>query len=514
MSEKPVPCAVNQELLSRFSDFVATRFGLHFPRKRWRDLERGIARAAIEFRFENSEACIKWLLSEQLSKSQLETLASSLTIGETYFFRESKSFDALETRILPPLISSRRGEGKRLRIWSAGCSTGEEAYSIAILLHKLIADLQKWNITILATDLNPLSLRKAERGEYGDWSFRGIPQLIKERYFIRNSEGRFEIVPHIRKMVTFAGLNLAEDPYPSLFNNTNAMDVIFCRNVLMYFTPHQVKKVIDGFRHALMPGGWLVVSPCETSHNLFREYETVSFHDTVFYHKADRRKPLPPPPVETIMDSAAPLPLTETGHETTEHPYFTLRQEKPFTAMPEEPSAFQPQSSPRDEALALYRQGLYDDAGARLMALLNNKDSAGDLPVFAEAATLMVRILADKGDFTAALEWSEKAVTANRLDPEIRYLQAIVFQERGDADAAVVALKQTLYLDQAFILAHFTLANLLLGQGKRKEAARHLENSRLLLAACGDDEILPGSEGMSARRLGEIVTDMLAKAVA
>ncbi len=514
MPEKAAHGAVNLELLSRFSDFVANRFGLNFPAKRWRDLERGIARAANEFRFDDSEACIKWILSEQLSKSQLETLASCLTIGETYFFREKKSFDALETRILPPLISSRRGEGKRLRIWSAGCSTGEEAYSIAILLHKLIADLPQWNITILATDLNPFSLRKAEQGKYGDWSFRGIPHRIKERYFSKNSEGRYEVAPHIRKMVTFAGLNLAEDPYPSLFNNTNAMDVIFCRNVLMYFTPHQVNKVIDGFRHALLPGGWLCVSPCETSYNLFREYETVSFSDTVFYHKTDRRKPLPEFPIEMVMDSAFPKPLADRGHETTERPYFTVRQEKSINARPEEPSVPQPQSSPGAEALALYRQGLYDEAAVRLLALLNNKDSEDDLPAFAAAATLLVRILADKGDFTAALGWSEKAVAANRLDPEIRYLQAIIFQERGDVEAAIVALKQTLYLDQGFVLAHFTIANMLLGQGKKKEAARHLENSRLLLAAYGEEEILPGSEGMSARRLGEIVANMLAKAVA
>jgi chemotaxis protein methyltransferase CheR len=514
MVEKAPARPIDRELLSRVSDFVATRFGLHFARKRWNDLERGIAKAAVEFRFEDSEACIKWLLAEQLSKNQLEILASCLTIGETYFFREKKSFDALETRILPALISSRRGEGKRLRIWSAGCSTGEEAYSIAILLHKMIADLRQWNITILATDLNSFSLRKAERGEYGDWSFRGIPDRIKDSYFTRNSKGCFEIVSHIRKMVMFAGLNLAEDPYPSLFNNTNAMDVIFCRNVLMYFTPHQVKKVVDGFRHSLVSGGWLVVSPCETSHTLFHDYETVSFHEAVFYRKGDRRNFLPALPIEVVTEPSAPLLFPEAVTRKAESPQYALWPEEAAPAQLKEELSVPPGSSPYDEALALFHEGLYDDAAVKLTDLLKKGDVKSDHPAFAETSRLLVRILADKGNFATALEWSEKAIAANRLDPEIRYMQAVIFQEIGDKDAAIYALKQTLYLDQTFVLAHFTLANLLMGLGKGKEASRHLENTRSLLSAHGDDDILPGSEGMSARRLSEIVAEMITKAVA
>jgi chemotaxis protein methyltransferase CheR len=241
--------SIDDQLLSQLSGFITARFGLHFPKKRWRDLERGITGAAGDFGFDDISSCIRWLITAQLTKSQLDILVCRLTIGETYFFRERKSFDVLEARILPALINSRRGKEQRLRIWSAGCSTGEEAYSIAILLYRLIADLPQWNITILATDVNPASLCKADRGEYSDWSFRGIPQWIKEKFFSRNAEGRFEVADTIRKMVTFASLNLADDPFPSLINNTNAMDIIFCRNVLMYFAPHQVKKVIDNFHH-------------------------------------------------------------------------------------------------------------------------------------------------------------------------------------------------------------------------------------------------------------------------
>ena len=142
---------------------------------------------------------------------------------------------------------------------------------------------------------------------------------------------------------------------------------------------------------------------------------------------------------------------------------------------------------------------------------MTNGDGLANLPPFGNAATLLARTLANQGNFTAALEWCEKAVAVNKLDPEIRYLQAIIFQEQGLIDAAVAALKQTLYLDQTFVLAHFALANLFLGSGKIKEAAKQLENAASLLASYGDDDILPGSEGMSARRLGEIIAETMAR---
>lgn len=504
--------SIDDQLLSQLSGFITARFGLHFPKKRWRDLERGITGAAGDFGFNDITSCIRWLITAQLTKSQLDTLVCRLTIGETYFFRERKSFDALEAQILPALISSRRGKEKRLRIWSAGCSTGEEAFSIAILLHRLIADLPQWNITILATDVNPASLCKADRGEYSDWSFRGIPRWIKERFFTRNAEGRFEIADTIRKMVTFASLNLADDPFPSLVNNTNAMDIIFCRNVLMYFAPHQAKKVIDNFHHSLLPGGWLVVSPCETSHILFRQFETVGFDEAIFYRKDSRRKPLTAvQPCEAFMGTSAPLPILEAASGTIRNPVFNPQPVRPFHAPPIVQPAAKPKVADFDEVLALYAQGLYTDAAAKLTELLTNGDGLANLPPFGNAATLLARTLANQGNFTAALEWCEKAVAVNKLDPEIRYLQAIIFQEQGLIDAAVAALKQTLYLDQTFVLAHFALANLFLGSGKIKEAAKQLENAASLLASYGDDDILPGSEGMSARRLGEIIAETMAK---
>ena len=154
-----------ESLLFSMSDFVATRMGLHFPRERWGDLERGITAAAREFDLPDAESCALRLLSTSPTQNHTEILASHLTVGETYFFREKRSFEVLEEHVLPELLRSRRGVERRLRIWSAGCCTGEEPYSVAMLLDRLIPDPGEWNVTILATDINPRFLKKAAEGD-------------------------------------------------------------------------------------------------------------------------------------------------------------------------------------------------------------------------------------------------------------------------------------------------------------------------------------------------------------
>ena len=200
-----------------------------------------------------------------MTKQQIETLARQLTVGETYFFRDKKSFELIEGKILPDLIQKRREADRYLWIWSAGCATGEEPYSIAMLLSRLIPDIEDWNITVLATDINASFLQKAAKGIYGEWSFRDVPSGVKEVFFKKAGKDLFELLPEVRTAVTFTYLNLSEDAYPSLTNNTNGMDVILCRNVLMYFTEKSQREVVGKLYRCLVKGGWLMVSPAEIS---------------------------------------------------------------------------------------------------------------------------------------------------------------------------------------------------------------------------------------------------------
>src|SRR5690606_14538620 len=149
-----------------------------------------------------------------ISAGDLAILASHLTVGETYFFRDHAYFDRLEKDVLPHLIRARQ-QSRRLRIWSAGGCTGEEPYSIAIQLHQCLAERDQWNVSILATDIHPGFLRKAAEATFSAWSFRHCRPEIRRRYFQAVSPSQSKVIPAIRRMVTFAQLNLAQDVYPS-----------------------------------------------------------------------------------------------------------------------------------------------------------------------------------------------------------------------------------------------------------------------------------------------------------
>jgi chemotaxis protein methyltransferase CheR len=140
----------SEALLERCSDFVATEMGLNFPKQRWPDLENGLRAAARDFGFPDVDACLQWLLSARLRKNQVEILARTLTVGETYFYRDKRSFEFLETRVLPELAGRRRDRDRHLRLWSAGCCTGEEAYSLAMAVCRAIPDWKDWSPTIPA----------------------------------------------------------------------------------------------------------------------------------------------------------------------------------------------------------------------------------------------------------------------------------------------------------------------------------------------------------------------------
>ncbi|MFV3074545.1 CheR family methyltransferase [Niveispirillum fermenti] len=476
---------LSHQRLADFSAFLAHRMGLHYPPERWGDLERAVTQMAAELGFADADACMRHFLSAQVERTQIETLASYLTIGETYFFREPASFDALATRVLPDLLEQRRAASHRhLRIWSAACSTGEEAYSMAILLHRLIPDIQHWNITLLATDINPRSLRKAIDGRYGEWSFRGIDPEIRRAYFTLR-DGRWEIAPQIRRMVTFAYHNLAEDQYPAVHNNTNAMDIIFCRNVLMYFSAERARRVSAALQHSLVEGGWLVAAAVEGSSELFAPLVNSGAPGATIYRKQ--------PAFTLPMVSPPPHPPTPLASSP-------LLPEPPDPGLPP-PShqvAGEQGQALLDEATRLYQKG--ENAGA-IALLLADPALADD----ARAQTLLARLYANEGQLDLAADWCRRALLIDRLSAERHYLLAMIRQECGDARGATESLKRALFLDPDFILAHVALAGLAKAEGKPSEARRCYRNALALLRECNSDDTLPEGDGLTAGRLVEII---------
>jgi chemotaxis protein methyltransferase CheR len=281
------PPDIPDHLNSRLSEFVNSKTGLYFPESRWRNLKRGIRTAARDFAREYGIAddpalCIRWLLSSPVTKAQMDILTAHLTIGETYFFREESLFRVLEDIILPQFIRARQEKGKNLRFWSAGCCTGEEPYSLSILIDLMIPKWEEWEITILATDINARFLQKAEKGVYTNWSFRNTPEWLKKKYFKTRGKNSFEISPHFKKMIRFEQFSLAED---ICFDHIGSVDIIFCRNVLMYFMPELRSRIIARFSSCLSKGGWLIVSPGETAFVQHPDLSFVRFPEVILYQK-------------------------------------------------------------------------------------------------------------------------------------------------------------------------------------------------------------------------------------
>jgi chemotaxis protein methyltransferase CheR len=438
--------------LAKLSDFLSERVGLHFPPERWSDLQDGIRAAAKELNFSDVDSCVRWLLASSPSKAQMETLASCFTVGETYFFRQSRQFEVLEDKIIPQIIRDRKDQ-RRLRIWSAGCCTGEEPYSLAILLDKFAADLAGWHVSILATDVNAKFLRTAEAGIYGDWSFRGVPEYVKERYFRRLPQGKREILPRLKEAVTFSFLNLAEDVYPSLLNGTNAMDVIFCRNVLMYFHPDRAADVVGRLKLCIAGQGSLFVSPGEVSQSAFAGFEAVSYPDVTAYRPALSRFPEFPEEAKT----------PEKG---------------PFIA-----AASGSSISDRDTEPAAARS--------------------------AQALISQARAFANQGRLAEALELCDGALALDKLDAPAHYLKGAILQEQGLMEAAEAAIRSALYLDADFVLAHFALGNLAHRAHRSDEAKRCYKNAGALLSLSDAARIVPETEGLTAGRLKEIIASTL-----
>ena len=489
--------SIPEPLLSRFDRYLSNRIGLRFPRERWHVLEQGIGNVARELGFEDPESCIAALMASPLTQSRIEILASHLTVGETYFFREKNLFALLEQELLPALIKVRRETQRQLRVWSAACSTGEEAYSIAILLSRLIPDINNWNITILGTDINPHFLRKASTGIYRDWSFRDTPHWVKN-YFKKAQSGGFEILPSVKALVSWSFLNLADGIYPARFNGSAAFDIVFCRNVLMYFAPEQVKNVVDNLHRALVDSGYLVVSPSEASKERFAQFTQCNFSQAILYQK------------NSLIRQEISVPRDkQLGRRPSARPYVIAKTEGRSAVIAKTQQMTKlSQSSTNDKVRALLAQCHYDEAIERLLAMLKANPDVVETDV-AETMSLLARAYAGQSRLTDALAWCQQAVAADKLNAAYRYLLATILQELNRIEEAINALRQALYLCPEFALAHFALGNLMLRQDNRQNAKRHFGNALALLEALPPQDSVPEADGMTAGSLIAIIRRLL-----
>ena len=524
--EQPI---LPETLIEALNEWVRTRMGRHFGSAGRADLVHCVGAAARELGLPDTAAYAQSVLDNSLTESGYDHLIAHLTIGETYFFRESPSFTALEEVVLPKLIAEKCARGDRsLKIWSAACCTGEEAYSIAISLHRLLPNLPQWDITLTGTDINSQFLNKARLGIYSPWSFRNAPPWLCRDFFAAHDDGTWELTQRIRTMVQFEQFNLLEERAWQSSQRFTGVDLVFCRNVLMYFDQNTQGEVLARIERALHPGGWLAVGLSEVTDLITRKFSSFHTPGAVLFRKRsmelDRGRTDPgemasepanltpwarkEKEAEASVSAPGAITVCPTPSRKTQDP--RISTPAPAVVSPKESSAVavggapatstdesQPsRTSPVDQAAALARLGNIDGA----LALLERENSRH--PVCPAAAVLLASMYADCGRLQEALNQANLAVHANGLDSHAQYTRAIILQELGEVEAAKSAFRRVLYLDPRCVMAHVALARF-----RGSATPRHTELAVQLLRESPPDAVVPETDGMTATALLELLSD-------
>ncbi|MCU0498661.1 MAG: tetratricopeptide repeat protein [Anaerolineae bacterium] len=388
------------------------------------------------------------LRSDDLTSALWQKVIRTLAIGETYFFRDPH----YRTHLFPRLLQTQRNK-QTLTIWCVGCSTGEEVYSIAIALDELLPDRSAWTIRLIGTDISTRALEIARHGIYRPWSFRQRGEQ-SGRYFEETANG-IQVKHTIRDMVTFEYANLL-DPTPY-----TQVDVIFCRNVLLYFAPTRAVRIEAMLHEALIAGGWLVLGASESVRQQRNGWILNQFPGLPVYQKR----------IETgqLAASVSVAPTLPTYQD----------------------------------AVKAHRE----ERGALTEYLL--KQWLTVQPDHAPGWTLLACVYADRQQTEQAHRYLD---TAMRLDPlwaDAYYLRALVYQEEGNFEEAIQALRAALYSRRDHALGAYLLGILYAGRGEIVRAINLWETAKRIVAAMTPEQRLSDLSDLTAARLGNLLDEQL-----
>lgn len=482
-------------LLDVLASKVHQHLGLDFSGTRRADLERRLGQLALAQEGEPG-AWLENLAFADWDDSRLQLLTPAFTVGETYFRRDAEALDWLARRHLEPLLQRRRAAGCRyLRIWSAACCTGEEAYSLLFLLDGLLGgERGDWTLEVLASDINAGFLARAEQGRYGQNAFRHNEEAFRTRHF--QAEGRtWRVRPEWRGRIRFLRHNLAGGALPDPARGLAAVDLILCRNVLMYFSAGQAETALRRLLACLSEDGMLVLSAVEAG--LATQAGLNGFWAGCNYALA---------PGGQLRESAQRAFVTPAQVQVP--PPRPTVVPAPSCAPPrvEAPAVVDSDSLLHDAEAALVR-GLHDEARDLLRAFLANPGAAS--PKRYHACLLMARSWVDQprgGDATA---WLQRALALDPVALPAHWLLALLARQEGDVQAALKGLHKVLYLDPCCAMAHFQQGLLLREQGRREAGDKALRTCRALLERATDDDMVPLGDGLSHARLRQLCDQLL-----
>lgn len=478
MPSPTLPPAIEEQLCL----LVRERTGIRIHDHQMDTLRRTVADGLSRFGHAGEADYLAALRATQASSPEHEHLIAGITVGESYFFRDQTQMAWLREDYLPRLIARRRAEKNlSLRIWSAGCSDGQELYSLAMLLADLLPDLEHWNLHLLGTDLNAVALARALRGRYSEWSLRATPEATRLRHFRQERDRTWSIAPALRQRVRFAYLNLRADSFPSMLSETTALDLILCRNVFIYFDPAIVTEVMAKFHACLIPGGCLLLGASDLIDSTTLEgYALHSLGNAFHLERLD--------------------PFVTKGSEAI--PSRSVEQPRPQATARPLPATAGPAGSPTggyQEIIGLLGQERWREALAAIAARQAEEAPKALLLQFRAKA------LANLGRARDALEACDASLALDAEDKHSHFLRALILQELHRLPAAEESLRRTLYLDRNFVEAHYQLGLLQMRRGASQSGLKSMKNALAIAERARPDRRLHDAAGRDHERMAAIL---------
>ncbi len=486
VKNQPVFLSVTEEALHAL---IIRRTGIVLRDFQIRALRQALAEVCTSFGYGDEASLLQELSRKRSSAPEFEFLLTRITIGESYFFRHAEQMALLRDELLPELIArKRRDRDCSLRVWSAGCSSGQEIYSLVITLYELLPDIDDWNLHFLATDINKNALADAIQGRYKEWSLRETPEAIAKKYF-NESRGEYQLRDDICRRVKFAYLNLAEDVFPALHTDTNAIDIILCRNVFIYLEPESIRRIVQQFSECLVPDGLLFLGVSDFVDKYPDELTHIQ-RGSFFYFEREsdgcREFPAVPPSGVCAIerDIAKNVSGIERGEERIACEHNAQLSE-----------AFTQDSSPVD----CLRAGRWHDTLLAVdRAFRTAGESAGLLQIKSKA-------LANLGRLDEALQSCRKSLALNPVDKHIYLLQGTILLENARSNEAEEAFRKAIFLDYTFPEAHYQLGLLLINRGDRKMGLKCLSSALTHAKKQLPHHEVHNAPGMSYQRFVEII---------
>ncbi|TIH12726.1 protein-glutamate O-methyltransferase CheR [Marinifilum sp. JC120] len=270
---------------TQLRDFIYDQAGIFIAGNRKYLLENRLANRLKELNLKNFGEYYSYLQYDPGKKAELNKLFEVITTNETSFYRNPPQLKVFQTKVLPAILDElRKKRRKRLRIWSAGCSTGEEPYTLSMIIHDVLgAEVNSWDIKITANDLSERVLKSARRAVYSEYSLRTTPKDKIAKFFDKDGK-QYKVKPNIKQLVSFGQINLSDRMQ---VKRVERSEIVFCRNVIIYFDEAMKKKVINAYYDNLVPGGYLIIGHSESLHNITRAFKPVHHPGAIIYQKLE-----------------------------------------------------------------------------------------------------------------------------------------------------------------------------------------------------------------------------------